>query len=102
MRASLGSIEVAAGAVLVGVVAVVVYLNRKALETAVNPLNKSNVANKASDAVSRALTGHTPGVDVYNLLHPNGARSTTYTYDATTHKIVRHTSGGSIFNPRNW
>lgn len=102
MRASLGSIEVAVGAVAVLGIAALIYYNRKALATAVNPLNAKNLANRSANAVSRALTGHSPAVDLYNALHPNGGRSTTYSYDTATGKIVKTQTGGNIFNPANW
>lgn len=98
MRASLGSIEIAVGGVLLLAVGLYVYTERKAIATAVNPLSQNNVANKAAEAVTAAVTGNpnaTPASLAYSWLHPNGAKKTTYHYDAKTGKIVKTVSGGS-------
>ena len=66
-----------AGAVAAGVIAYMIARRvpdaARAVGQAVNPLNENNLANRAFNAVTEAVTGssETLGSRLYTLLHPN-------------------------------
>lgn len=88
VKASLGSIEVAIGGIIVIGVLAYIYYQRKAIGAAVNPLSSHNLASTAVDRTVQAVTGGAQTSLGGWIANSTQGTGTTYRYSKSQHKIV--------------